>query len=175
MENGRAQWWVIDAAGRVTAAPTLRDLAQTLGVTTGGSMKDNNTISVERASKITGYSRSAIQRGCLANQIEHADTVSGKRIVRRMISRESVMAWADKRRKQGGNHLPRPHSKRRGRMISGGELRRRNSMIERVAAPVIPMTRLDKYLAKLAGTPLEMSVGEFIARVVKQALDKLEA
>lgn len=168
MLEGRAQFWVVLAEGKVVASARLRDLARDLGVSVklnGADMAAeavpktiSDPINIHRAVSITGYSATSLHRAARDGEVVFQDGPGEKN---GRFSRASVVAWAEARRKMGGSYLPRK--------------RRLATEVKRAARSTGGNTdRLGKYLAKLAGTPLEITRKDFIARAVVWALDRLE-
>lgn len=173
MVDGRAQFWVEDAVGRVTAAHTLRDLAIGLGIAKWGSTTENampkqeqknQMISIQRAAKLTGYSASALNSACNHGELRYLATKGGGRF--RMIDRDEALAWARNKIQKGGAHAPRARRK-----IPKVATPARPAA--RPAAKAAPGDRLAKLLERFKGTPLEMSREEFVKRAIDQAIARM--
>lgn len=168
--EGRMQYWVKRGNGETLSAPTVIAIADRLGV----GRKENKVaspdlISAQKAAAISGYSTTAI-----FNARKQGTLAGVKQGVREWVfDRAEVMRWAQQKKDRGSRYQPRIRRKggalsptRNGVRDRGGEIPVQQSSLR---------DRLNRYLDKIEGTPFEMTQGEFVAKVVEQALKKLGA
>jgi hypothetical protein len=179
MVEGKATFWVTDAVGRTHASSTLRDLATELKV----PWKENaampapeitDRINLARAASITGYSRSAINHACTKGELPYIATMGADR--GRLVSKGGVMKWAEANKQRGYNHLPRRSSKtgpRSRAALKNGKARAREFVRTVKAVASREHDALDRLIAKLQGTPLEISREEFVKRAVDRAIAQM--
>ena len=170
MLDGRMQFWVV-LDGRTLASGKLRHLADALGVPPNGehkmSERPSDLISVGQAAKITGYSTTVIHKAAKTRDLQD----HGQSPRKRRLSKADVLGWAERKRRNGGTHLPR----RRG--PNGAAPAKRKFIHADGAGKGFALggethARMMRYVEKLGGL---MTAQEFTERVVRRALDKLGA
>lgn len=113
MIEGRMQYWTSLPGGRVMAWANLWNCQRGLGINVSRKERQveakniTDPVSIIQAAKISGYSSGAIIPALRAGEIE-CDR-SKKPFI---LSKASVIAWAESHRKRGGVHLPRGKRKK---------------------------------------------------------------
>ena len=183
IEGGRMQYWVKRGNGDTVSAPTVIAIADELGIDRKEPVKvsqpSSNLVDVHRASTLSGYSATAIHRARQTGDLHAAPMPGTQRPL--FFDRNEVLNWSEAKKKQGGPYGPRrsrsagPSAAEKNGARSPGKPRHSRNLLATHVSHSRVNERLDRYLQKLEGTPLEMSKVEFIEKVLDQALRKMGA
>lgn len=177
VEGGHMQYWVKRGDGTTISAPTVTAIADRLGIDRKESAKvaSGEWIDTAKAAEITGYSTTALHNAGLRGELKREHPVNNTKTW--LYKKSEVLSWSAEKKAKGSQYLPRVRRKSGPTqpIIPGTNGTKRDTSQRYQLNPSPLRDRINKYLAKMQGTPFEMTQTEFVEKVIDQALKKLGA